>query len=155
MVSDCLRSRFQTHLCFIESSVNLPEIFSEEVFPDWLSVDPNPLPDLHQMWRAAHKRAASDTNTSTQPVEPTLHTCTPPHHQYDHILKSFRRAHKWSLTSFSFPFSLFVFLFFGEACMSRQKTKNKQTPQHVDVVHTLRSGPALQFGRERAVILHG
>lgn len=155
MVSDCLRSRFQTHLCFIESPVNLPEIFSEEVFPDWLSVDPNPLPDLHQMWRAAHKRTASDTNTSTQPVEPTLHTCTPPHHQYDQILKSYRGAHKWSLTSFSFPFSLFVCFWRGVYVSPKKPQKKPKTPQHVDVVHTLRSGPALQFGRQRAVILHG
>ena len=52
-----------THLSFIQSSIDLPEVFSEEVFSNGLSVDPDPLPDLYQMWRAATTRETEEFTT--------------------------------------------------------------------------------------------
>lgn len=43
-------------LGLVQPSVNLPEVFGEEVFVDGLPVDPDPLPDLDQVWRTAQTR---------------------------------------------------------------------------------------------------
>lgn len=41
-----------SHLGFIQPSINLPEVFSEEILTDGLAVDSDPLSDLDQVWRA-------------------------------------------------------------------------------------------------------
>lgn len=38
------------HLSFLQLSIDLPEVFSEELFSNGLSIDSNPLPYLDQMW---------------------------------------------------------------------------------------------------------
>lgn len=40
---------YLTHLGFLQASIDLPEVFSEELFSDGLSVDSNSLSDLDQM----------------------------------------------------------------------------------------------------------
>lgn len=35
-----------TYLGFLETTVDLPEVFCEEIFPDWLPVDSDSLSDL-------------------------------------------------------------------------------------------------------------
>lgn len=59
-----------THLCLLQPSVHLPEVFGEELFPDGLTVDPNPLPDLDQM------RGTTRQDQSAW-IKGTVITCTP------------------------------------------------------------------------------
>lgn len=40
---------YLTYLGFLQTSIDLPEVFSEELFSDRLSVDSNSLSDLDQM----------------------------------------------------------------------------------------------------------
>lgn len=42
--------RRQAYLCLVQPPKHLPEVLGEELFADWLAVNPNPLPDLHQVW---------------------------------------------------------------------------------------------------------
>lgn len=42
-----------TYLSFLQPSIDLPEVFGEELFSNGLSVDSNSLSDLDQMWGTA------------------------------------------------------------------------------------------------------
>lgn len=41
-----------SYLGLVQPSVNLPEVLGEELLADWPAVDPDPLPDLDQVWGA-------------------------------------------------------------------------------------------------------
>lgn len=44
-----LHSHTMTYLSFLETTVDLPEVFGEEIFSDWLPVDSDSLSDLDQV----------------------------------------------------------------------------------------------------------
>ena len=44
-------------LCTLKLAVDFPKVCRKLSFADWLSVDANPLSNLHQMWRTDYRKS--------------------------------------------------------------------------------------------------